>query len=391
MHPLKSLSHVLLVISLAGCISANPMRWIESEKSAMPPAELTEQVNSIQPRVLWKSSIGSGADDKLLKLVPAIQDGKVYVANANGEVEARNAASGAVLWRVDTDTPASGGPGVGEGLVLVGTRDAEVLALNSSNGQLRWRARVSSEALSVPRAAMGIVVVHTLDGRLTALDAASGAERWVYYHDVPVLSLRGNSSPVIRGSSVICGFANGKIASLDLISGNLNWEVTVGVASGRTELDRMTDIDADPLVVGDRVYVVTFQGDLAAISLTDGTVLWRRKLSSYSGLGGGSGQLYVTDAKDHVWSFDPGSSNSLWKQSKLQYRRLTAPIPFQGYVVAGDYEGYLHWLKPEDGSIVARTRLGSSAITATPQAVGNRLFVYGDGGDFAAIGLGGAK
>jgi outer membrane protein assembly factor BamB len=153
----------------------------------------------------------------------------------------------------------------------------------------------------------------------------------------------------------------------------------------------MTDIDADPLVLGDRVYVVTFQGDLAAISAADGSVLWRHKLSSYSGLGGGNGQIYVTDAKDHVWAFAQDNATSLWKQSKLQYRRLTAPIPFEGYVVAGDYQGYLHWFKPEDGSIVARTRLGDDPITAAPQVVDGRLYVYGDGGDFAAIGLGGSR
>ncbi len=382
---------IALSLLLGGCMSANPMRWFESEEPATPPAELTEVGNRIQPRVLWNASIGGGTDDKLLKLEPAIHDGRVYVANAQGEVESRNAGSGRVQWRTNTDAPASGGPGVGDGLVVVGTRKAEVIALSASNGQQRWRARVSSEVLSVPQIAMGVVVVHTLDGKLVALDASSGEQRWVYGHEVPVLSLRGNSSPVIYGSSVICGFANGKLASLDLTSGNLNWEVTIGISSGRTELDRMTDIDADPLILGDRLFVVTFQGDLAALSVTDGSVLWRQKLSSYSGLGGDRNQIYVTDAQDHVRAFDANSSNALWKQSKMQYRRLTAPIPFMGYVVAGDYEGYLHWLKPEDGSLMARTRLGSSPITAAPRVVGERLYIYGDGGDFAAITLGGSR
>lgn len=390
-RPLKALILTACLLVLAGCMSANPMRWFDSEKPATPPAELTQVSAQIQPRVIWTTSMGGGADKKLLKLEPAIQDGRVYLANAKGQVEARNATTGARQWQVDTQTPASGGPGVGDGLVVIGTRKAEVIALSASNGQQRWRARVSSEVLSVPRIAMGLVVVHTLDGKLTALDAASGEQRWVYGHEVPVLSLRGNSSPVIKGSSVLCGFANGKLASLDLVSGNLNWEVSVGVASGRTELDRMTDIDADPLVLGDRVFVVTFQGDLAALSVADGSVLWRQKLSSYSGLGGDGSQLYVTDARDHVLSFDPNNSTALWKQSKMQYRRLTAPIPFMGYVVAGDYQGYLHWLKPEDGSLVARTRLGSAPITAAPQVVGNQLYVYGDGGDFAAITLGGSR
>jgi outer membrane protein assembly factor BamB len=385
----RCLALLLLPVLLTGCISANPMRWFESEKPAMPPTPLTDLTNQIQPRVLWHANIGGGAEDKRLKLEPAIQDGRVYLANAQGQVEARNASNGSLHWRVSTQSPASGGPGVGDGLVAIGTRKAEVIALNAANGELRWRARVSSEVLSVPRIAMGLVLAHTLDGKLVALDADSGERRWEYGHEVPVLSLRGNSSPVIHGGSVICGFANGKLASLDLASGNLNWEVSVGIASGRTELDRMTDIDADPLVLGERLYVATFQGDLAALSAADGSVLWRQKLSSYSGLGGDERQLYVTDAQDQVRAFDPESSNPLWTQSKMQYRRLTAPIPFGGYVVAGDYQGYLHWLKPEDGSLVARTRLGSAPITAAPKVVDQRLYVYGDGGDFAAISFGG--
>lgn len=376
---------------LGGCMSANPLRWFESETPSAPPAELTEQANQINPRVVWNAGLGGGTDNKLLKLVPALHEGRVYLANAEGQVEAREAAGGRVLWRAATKTQASGGPGVGEGLVLIGTRDAEVVALDANNGQQRWRSRVSSEVLSVPRAALGVVVVHTLDGKLIGLDAASGEQRWLYSHEVPVLSLRGNSSPVIQGSRAIAGFASGKLVSLDLQSGNLNWEVSLDTGGGRTELDRMTDIDADPLVLGDRVYVVTFQGDLAAVAIADGHVLWRHKLSSYAGLSGDEQQVYVTDAKDHIWAFDVNTQTSLWKQSKLQYRRLTAPVPFQGYVVAGDFQGYLHWFKPEDGSIVARTRVGGAPITATPQVANNLLYVYGDGGDFAAITLSGGK
>ena len=375
----------LVLLALAGCQSMNPLDMWSEGKTATPPAELRQVKNSINPRKLWGANVGGGTDEKLLKLAPAIHEGRVYLANAEGDVVARNAGNGRVIWRTETKTPASGGPGVGEGLVVLGTRDAEVVALDAATGKLRWRSRVSSEVLSIPKADLGMVVVHTLDGKLTALEAATGAKRWDYDHPVPVLSLRGNSSPVIIGNSVICGFANGKLASLELISGKLQWETAVGVSRGRSELDRMIDIDADPLVVDQAVFVATYQGDLAAILHDNGRVAWRRKLSSYAGLGGNYRQIYVTDAKDHVWSFDPSNATSMWKQTTLQYRRLTAPVTIGDYVVVGDFEGYLHWMKYDDGSIVARTRVGKSPITAAPKAVDNVLYVYGDGGDFAAI------
>lgn len=377
----------VLTLGLAGCMSLNPMDWLSSEKPANPPSVLGQQSNSIHPKTLWQANIGGGSDRKLLKLEPAIVGGRVYLASASGTVEARDAANGRTLWRVNTKSPISAGPGAGEGLVLVGTKDAHILALDAANGQQRWKVRVGSEVLAVPRIGSGVVVAHSLDGKLVGLDADTGAQRWSYEHEVPVLSLRGSSSPVILGSNVITGFANGKLSSIQLTTGDLNWEVSLGMASGRTELDRMTDIDADPLIIGDTIHAVTYQGDLAAISSADGSVLWRRKLSSYSGLGGDENRLYVTDDKDQIWAFDRSTSNSLWKQSNLLYRRLSAPIPFRGYVVAGDFEGFLHWFKSEDGSIVARTRLGSAPITAAPQVVDGRLYVYGDGGDFAAIGL----
>lgn len=386
LRPFLRLLPLGLALSLLGCISANPMNWLSSEKPANPPSVLGQQTNSIHPRTIWQANIGGGSDRKLLKLEPTIIGGRVYLASASGIVEARDAANGRTLWRVDTKTPISAGPGAGEGLVLVGTRDAHILALDAGNGQQRWKVRVSSEVLAVPRIGSGVVVAHSMDGKLVGLDSDTGAQRWGHEHEVPVLSLRGSSSPVIMGSNVITGFANGKLSSIQLVSGNLNWEVSLGIASGRTELDRMTDINADPLVIGDTIYAVTYQGDLAAVS-SDGSVLWRHKLSSYSGLGGGDNQLYVTDDKDQVWAFDRSSANSLWKQSSLLYRRLSAPIPFKGYVVAGDFEGFLHWFRPEDGSLIARTRLGSAPITVAPQVVDGRLYVYGDGGDFAAIGL----
>lgn len=384
---LTSLLPLALALGLAGCTSLNPLNMLSSEKPANPPSVLGQQSNSIHPKTLWQANIGGGSDRKLLKLEPTIINGRVYLASASGTVEARDAANGRTLWRVDTKSPISAGPGAGEGLVLVGTRDAHILALDAGNGQQRWKVRVGSEVLAVPRIGSGVVVAHSLDGKLVGLDADTGAQRWSYEHEVPVLSLRGSSSPIILGSNVITGFANGKLSSIQLASGNLNWEVSLGIASGRTELDRMTDVDADPLIIGDTIYAVTYQGDLAAVASTDGSVLWRRKLSSYSGLGGDENRIYVTDDKDQVWAFERSSSNSLWKQSSLLYRRLSAPIPYRGYIVAGDFEGFLHWFRPDDGSIVARTRLGSSPITATPQVVDGRLYVYGDGGDFAAIGL----
>ena len=387
---MRFLTLPILVLLLTGCgsmPSMNPVEWFADEDNSEPPAELVELTGSLTPRVLWTASISGGSDEQRLKLVPFVRGDRVYAASRNGEVRALDSGSGRALWSVDTELEISGGPGAGEGLVLVGTSNGEVVALDATGGAEKWRARVSSEVLSVPKAAQGIVVVHTIDGKLFGLDAATGEQKWVYDRSTPVLTLHGSSSPVILGNRVICGFASGKLVMLDLAKGDLMWEISITAPSGRSELERMVDIDGDPLIVEDVVYVTTYQGEMAAVSIDTGVVLWRRKLSSYAGMGADFSQLYVSDDTDHVLAVDPGNGAALWKNQKLQYRKLTAPIELNGTILVGDFEGYLHLLSREDGRLTGRVRIAKSAISTTPIVKAGVAYIYADGGEIAAITL----
>jgi len=379
-----------LVLLLVGCGSMDPLKLLEDEPNIDPPAELVDLKSSINVRELWSTSVGSGSSTDRVKLVPYVHGGRVYVANREGVVKALDSSSGRVIWSVEKEgLEVSGGPGAGEDLVLVGTSNGEVIALAQQDGSEKWRARVSSEVLSVPKAGMGMVVVHTVDGKLFAMNATDGKVAWVYDRSIPVLTLHGNSSPVISGSAVICGFASGKLIAFDIESGQQLWESTIAVPTGRSELERMVDIDGDPVLQNGMIYVATYQGQLAAVSEDSGDVVWRRKLSSYAGLGADFKNLYVSDAEDMVWAIDPKNSSSLWKQSKLHGRKLSAPAVLEKYVVVGDFEGYLHWMSPEDGSLVARIRVGDDSITTPPVVDGNVAYVLGDGGELAAITISG--
>lgn len=374
-----------LTLALGGCSSMNPASWWESDSSTEVISELVDLESSISPRILWDASVGSGTAEERVKLVPYVDGGRIYVAEREGEIRALDANNGHTLWKIDSELNISGGPGAGDGLVLVGTSDAELAAFDQENGQLRWRTRVSSEVVSVPKIDQGVVVVHTIDGKLTGLQAGNGKQLWVYERSMPVLSLRGSSSPVISGSNVICGFANGKLMAFDLNDGHVLWEATISVPRGRSELERMVDIHGDPLVLGGAVYVATYQGDLAGVIEQNGEVVWRRSLSSYAGLGNDFRQLYVTDAEDNVWAVDPRNGSALWKQDKMMGRKLSAPVAIGDYVVVGDYEGYLHWLSPEDGRLVGRIRVGSDRISTQPVVVDEVAYVLGDGGELAAV------
>jgi outer membrane protein assembly factor BamB len=370
---------VLLSTGLGGCA------WMSGGKdNTEPPAPLTSIDSRLEVETLWSTRVGVGSKKQVLKLVPAVAEGRVFAADRKGRVQAVDAASGKRLWETATEAPISGGPGVGDGLVLVGTTGGEVLALDAEDGALRWRVPVSSEVLSVPRAAEGVVVVLTADGKVFGLSVEDGRRRWIFERSVPVLTLRGTSSPALANGLVVGGFASGKLASLGARDGRLLWETSIAVPSGRTELERLVDISADPVVDGDVVYVVTFQGRVAAVALESGRMLWVRDMSSYAGLGVDGRQVYVTDDKSHVWALDHRNGASLWRQDKLSSRALTAPVPHGGAVAVADFEGYLHWLSREDGSFLARVRVDRAGILAPPVVVGDTLYVHGRSGALAA-------
>ena len=376
-----------LVVTLAGCGTfLDPSDWLAGAE-VVEPSPLLDLENEVQPQTLWSRDVGAGTDDQRLNLQPRVVDGTVYVADSEGQVQALAAEDGKRLWSVDLDVPISGGPGGGDGLVLVGTSDAEVIALEADRGEERWRARVSSEVLSVPAISQGVVVTHTVDGKLFGLESTNGDRRWQYEREVPVLTLRGSGSPVISGGVVFVGMAGGKLIALRVDNGNLLWDVNVTVPGGRSELERLADIDGDPIVMHGGVFVATYQGEVGAIEQRSGRLAWQRKMSSYSRMGADSQGLFVSDAEGVVWGLDPRSGNARWSQDALKNRKLSNVAVLGDLVVVGDFEGYLHWMDRNDGRLVARTRVGSDPITTGLQVFDGTLYVQGDGGELAAVRL----
>lgn len=374
---------LLLAISTGGCGTVND--YLRGKDNSEPPAALTNFPNSITVQTAWSTRVGSGSDSEYFKLSPSVANGKVFAADRRGRVSAYAADSGRSLWSVETKAPISGGPGSGEGLVLVGTSDGEVLALAETNGAVLWRARVSSEVLSAPRAAQGVVVVRTVDGKLFGLNVQDGKRQWTHDSSVPALTLRSTGAPVIAGDKVLGGFASGRLVALSINDGKVLWETAIAEPHGRSELERLVDISAEPRVVDRTVYVTSYQGRVAALDLESGRLVWTRDMSSYAGLTVDDHAVYVTDAKGQVFSLDRRDGRALWKQDKLRARAVTAPEAWNDYVVVGDFEGYLHWMARDDGHFVARTRIDAAGILTSPIATDDLLYVNGKGGVLAAL------
>ena len=378
----RILPYLLLVLS-AGC------SWFSSDNS-IPPAELKTIAQPVGVQQLWETRVGTGTKERFVRLVPALADGRIYAASTDGTVVALDALGGQRLWETATQLPITGGVGLSDGgLVLVGTGKGQVVALRQENGQEVWRAQVSSEVLAPPRAAGGVVVVRTGDGKFTGLNADSGERRWVYVHAMPALSLRGSAPPLVTRELVIAGLDTGKLLVLSLDKGLPLTEKTIAPPRGRTEIERLIDIDAEPKAFGDTLYLAAYHGSVAAIDMRGGNLLWNRDLSSYAGIDVDARQVYVSEDTGAVLALDRRNGGTLWKQPELTGRRLSAPAAAEDYVVVGDYEGYLHWLSKDSGRIVGRIRAGGKDIIASPVAAGNTVFVQDRNGTLGAFRAGG--
>ena len=381
----RYLLFALTLVLLSGCGTKDYVKNLfGGEDNTDPPTPLVEIETLAEIIKLWSKDTGKGSTKQFLKLTPSHIQGKVFVADVRGNLLAIDATSGNILWENDADLSVTGGPGSSETLTMIGSEEGDVLAYASESGDFLWQAKVSSEVLAAPQEAYGIVVVRTIDGKIYGLDAHDGSRLWIYDRTVPALTLRGTSNPVITGDVVIAGFDGGRLAAIELHTGKLIWETSVSLASGRSQLERMVDIDSDPMIIGNDIYVATFQGRLASVALENGRITWTRDISSYAGLTSDGKNIYITDDQSHVWALERSSGNSVWKQENLFARQVTAPATIGDLVVVGDLEGYLHWMDKSSGQFVARTQVSKNPILAPPVAVEDIIYAYSSDGTLGA-------
>lgn len=360
------------------------MLGCDNDKEVDPPAELTDITATRDVHRLWSVGLGGDAERLRLALRPAVVDDTVYAASHDGVVVALAADSGKRLWQVKTKLPLSAGPEVGAGLVILGSSDGDIIALDASNGAERWRKAIASEILARPLVVNDLVVIRTVDGHLEALSLVDGSARWAVDEQVPRLTLRGTASPVLAGDRIIAGFDNGKVLAVDPRNGEVLWDTIVNAPRGRTELERLADIDAPARVAGDDIFVVGFQGRVAMLARDSGQIWWARDASSYRGFAMDERNLYLTNAESVVVAMRRSDGAVQWEQDGMRRRGLTAPAIDGDALVVGDFEGYLHWLDKSTGAIVARQKTGGERITNAAVTEGGRVFVQTDAGKLLA-------
>lgn len=377
----------------------------DDEEEKTEPAKLVKFDEELRVRREWSANIGDGLGKKFLRLRPAVAADRVYSADGYGLVEAHERFTGKRLWRAQVgDDGASalsalnvidrrdasyltGGVGLAHGYVLLGTTGGDVYALDASDGKEVWHVDVGSEVLAPPIGGAGLVFVRTIDGRLLALERADGAVRWSFDNQVPVLTLRGTGTPLYDGGIVFAGFANGMVAAIRAENGEPVWQHRVMLPEGRSELERMVDVDSTPVLSGGVLYVVAYQGRLKALRASDGSLLWERELSGHVDLAEGYSQIYVIDEDDVVTAIDERTAEPAWQQEGLFRRDLSGPIAFSNYLVVGDGDGYLHVLAQSDGRFLGRTKVDGKGIRSRPMVADGLIYVLGNSGDLRALRL----
>jgi outer membrane protein assembly factor BamB len=373
----KHAALLALAVLAAGCSS--------NSKKELPPAELTDFKEEVVLQKQWSRSVGDGQGETYNMLIPAIEGENIFAADTTGIVMSVNRSTGDVVWKKELDKPVSGAVGVGFGMVMVGTLKGEVIVLDESTGEEKWHARVTSEVLAAPATNGDVVVVQTQDDRVIGFDAATGTQRWIYESTPAVLTLRGTGAPIVTNRLAVAGLSTGKVVALDTTNGVPVWEQRVAIPQGRSELDRVVDIDGGLLLSGGTLYVATYQGRVAGLELESGRVLWQRDASSYAGVAQGFGSVYVSLANGTVEGIDERSSTALWSNDSLARRQLGAPEVFSSYVAVGDMEGYLHLLSQVDGRFVGREKIDGDGLRARPLVSGNTIYVFGNSGKLEAL------
>ncbi len=344
----------------------NPLNWWGQDRAGPQPAPLTEIKSTFAFVPAWRATIGQAGN---FLFVPAIADGMVYAASAEGFLAAFGVDDGVQKWRVQANRAGlSAGVGAGERTVVVATAKGEILAFDASGAE-KWKAAVSSEVLAPPLVVDGVALIRSNDNRIHAFALSDGKRRWTYQRTAPALVLRNFSGLVAGDGTVYAGFPGGKLVALALGNGSVRWEATVAAPRGATELERIADVIGFPVLRDRSVCAVAYQGRAACFESVNGQSLWTRDVSSQAGLAVDSRYAFVSDDRSSVVGLAAETGSSLWKQDRLLWRGISAPLSIGRAVVVGDYQGVLHALAREDGSFIGRASTDGGWIAAPPVSI----------------------
>ena len=368
---------LLCVILLSGCS-------VFGKKTGNEPMELVDFDATVKLKKVWQRDVGAGQGEGFTHLTPVIDGDVIYSVDHKGRVVAINRLTGKVLWQRKTKESISGGIGVEGGSLFIGNQGGELIALSTDDGSEIWRRQLSGEILSVPRSNGNVVAVQTTNGRLYALNAKTGDELWFYENSPPVLILRGTPSPIVTDTAIYAGFSNGRLMSFNPQNGLILWEQRIAIPQGRSELERMVDIHASPVLRDGILFAAAYQGRVTALARGTGSAIWAQEMSTSEDIALFENRLFLSQTDGTVTAFNAANGEVIWNNDQMLRRGLSAPQAFGDYVAVVDFKGYMHVMRQTDGEFVARVRVDRKGARAPMLTDGNILYVYGNRGKLMA-------
>jgi len=349
--------------------------YMLGKDNTLKPNPLTAITQKFTLSEMWAVHIAKkGSRYADLKLDPVISNGIIYTANADGTIQATDKVNGKVLWSKQLANSLVSGPTVANGYIAVTTNSSTVLVLNQANGIQLWQANLSGDALAKPVISNKQILVKTIDGNVYAFLLKTGEKLWVVDHGSPHLILKASSSPVVFDKLILVGFSDGKLDAIDRETGRVIWQRSIAYATGGSDVERLVDIDADPIVKGDSIYLASYQGYIGALSLKSGEFTWRKRASIYKNILVNDNIIYFVDNESVIWALNRLNGQVKWKQEALKAHVLTEPVLMGSHLFVGDVDGLLHGLDTHNGELVSRTKLGGPVLT-TPVVSGGSIYV----------------
>ena len=374
-----------LIIVLTSILIINGCSFFQDKDEEILPAELIKFDEKVDIQQVWKTKIGEGSEFLHLSLLPSGDKTRIFLASHDGNVAAHQAKNGEKLWAVNLETELTSGPSFGSNRVIIISKNGELICLREDDGSEVWRVNIKGESIALPLIRNDAVTVLTIDGQLRNFSIFDGTERWMTDQDMPSLTVRGASSPIAIGNNVIAGFDNGRLISVNIDTGVVEWESMLSPPSGSTDLERLTDIDGVIKSMGQDIYAVGYQSQIASIAAESGQILWAKDLSSTAGVAIDEDLIYAVTDTDDLVGMKRLDGSEIWRKDILIRREVTAPTKFKSTIVVGDYEGYLHFFDHNTGELVSRKRVGKGAISGSPVVIGEYLYVQNESSEMAVF------
>ncbi len=361
LNSIKKFIFLLSIFTLSSCSSLGWLKFWDGEDEEEGPTQLYSVSDNRKLDREW--SVSNGNDISYGRLIPAVYDGTVFYINSLGYVSAVDLETGKLQWSKNTQDIVSTGLDVNFKTISYGTLDGSLVALSHTDGNEIWRSSTSSESLSPPANSGSHLIIQTIDGRVAGYELKTGKRDWFHQTVLPSLTLRGTSSPFIEQGFIFTGFASGKVAMIYPDSGAIRLELPVAINEGKSELERIIDIDGRPIIVDNTLIAASYQGNITAINLRDGRPTWQEEISTVKDLTSNGNRVVAVDSKDIVKAFGTATGAIIWEQEDLKLRKLTSPASISNLVVVGDLEGYVHLLNAQSGNFEGREKVSRNAIT----------------------------